>query len=121
MKKALGITGIVLALSVTAVVLRPRTVRAQSGCNVSALAGTYGYVMQGNYYYSVTGILHPAFLSSGGVFAFDGGAGLAGVDTISDDGSILHGNLNGSYTVNSDCTGRSISRTRTSTRSILIL
>jgi len=105
MKKALGISAIILALAVTVFLLRPRTVRAQSGCTVAALAGTYGFSMLGDYYYTYQGQTYSAFLSGGGLFAFDGNGGVTGSDTINDDGTLNRGNLSGTYTVNSNCTG----------------
>ena len=106
MKKALGITGIIFALCVAAFLLRPRTVRAQSGCTVASLAGSYGFNLQGNYYYvNQQGGTSFAFFAGSGRMIFDGGGSLGGSDTFSDDATILQGNLSGSYTVNSDCTG----------------
>lgn len=106
MKKALGITGIILALAVTVFLLRPRTVRAQSGCTVGALAGSYGFNIQGDYYYvNRQGVTNHAFFAGSGLMFFDGGGNIGGSDTFSDDANIVQGNLSGSYGVNRDCTG----------------
>jgi hypothetical protein len=106
MKKAFGITGIILSLAATGLLLRTRTVHAQSGCTVAALSGSYGFNLQGNYYFvSQTGQVGRGYLSGSGRLIFDGNGSISGSDTLGDDGTILRGSLSGMYTVNSDCTG----------------
>ena len=51
--------------------------------------------MQGNFY----------TLASTGRFVPDGTGSLAGSETFSADGNIVHRNYTGTYTVNADCTG----------------
>jgi hypothetical protein len=79
-----------------------RTVHAQSGCDATTLSGAYGYNLAG-FAYDAQGNFYT--LASTGRLVPDGNGGLAGSETFSLDGNILHRNYTGTYTVNADCTG----------------
>ena len=102
MTKALALTALILAVLAAALAIKPRTARAQSGCSVASLNGSYGYTMTGPLYDNVGDLF---FIAAAGKIAFDGGGNIAGTDTISFDGSIGHRTYTGTYTINADCTG----------------
>lgn len=95
------------------VLLAPQTAHAQ--CTNASLSGGWGYLLQ--YNVPVFGPFAEALLFQGGLFAFDG----AGHYTLTDDRTIYSTNgngaahypptivrgeqTNGTYVVNSDCTG----------------
>jgi hypothetical protein len=78
-------------------------------CNNKLLAGHYGFTLQGTKF-PVTGVPGPTGLQVGVAMAdFDGDGSFEQIDTVTINGEVAsdftHTPANGTYTVNSDCTG----------------
>lgn len=77
--------------------------RAQSGCSVASLKGTYSLAVNG-FFYDADGI--QGVYSSAGLAVADGAGGVTGTDTVNIDGTPTRGRgFTGTYTVNPDCSG----------------
>jgi hypothetical protein len=77
--------------------------RAQSGCSVATLKGSYSLAVNGFFYYSDGS---QGVYSSAGVVAADGAGGITGSDTVNIDGTPARGRqFTGTYTINPDCSG----------------
>jgi hypothetical protein len=91
-----------LISAATYISLGTKPVRAQSGCSVQSVSGTYGYAHTG--YVVVSGNLN--FFAAAGTFTADGNGGFDGIDTTSTNGVITRNRkYSGTYTVGSNCTG----------------
>jgi hypothetical protein len=78
-------------------------------CNNKLLAGHYGFTLQGTKF-PVTGVPGPTGLQVGVALAdFNGDGSFEQIDTVTINGELAsdftHTPANGTYTVNSDCTG----------------
>jgi hypothetical protein len=81
-----------------------RRVRAQSGCSVQTLTGSYSFTFRGGYIGDQFGDVFD--YSESGRLVADANGGFSGTETVSNDESISRGvQFNGPYTVNDDCTG----------------
>ncbi len=70
-----------------------------SDCSVQSLTGFYGFV--------ITGDRSGSPVTIAGEMAADGSGSLSGLETISQNGSILDSaEILGNYTINSNCTGK---------------
>jgi hypothetical protein len=77
--------------------------RAQSGCVISSLKGSYSLAVSG-FFYDTDGV--QGVYSSAGLVVADGAGGVTGTDTVNIDGTPTRGRqFTGTYTVNPDCTG----------------
>ena len=85
-------------------VLRP--VKAQSGCSVQSMTGSYTYLLNGSYFDSQNN--EYGYSSSGHLIA-DGNGHFSGSET-TDDGATLIENdqFTGTYTINNDCSGTAL-------------
>ena len=84
-------------------------VKADSGCNATTIAGTYGFALNG--------LVSPSFngqpqqigqfipLAAAGTFSFDGNGNASRSFTLSFGGQISSGHDSGPYKVNSGCKG----------------
>jgi hypothetical protein len=75
-------------------------------CNNKLIAGYYGFTLQGN---KLAGMGPTGSQVGVAMTKFDGKDGLTQIDTVTIDGEVVsdftHSPANGTYTVNSDCTG----------------
>jgi hypothetical protein len=77
--------------------------RAQSGCSVTNLKGSYSLAVNG-FFYDVNG--NQGVYSSVGLVVADGAGGVTGTDTVNIDGTPTRGRqFTGTYTINPDCSG----------------
>jgi hypothetical protein len=77
--------------------------RAQNGCSVASVKGSYGLAING-FFYDVDGL--QGVYSSAGLAVADGAGGISGTDTVNIDGVPTRGRqFAGSYIINNDCTG----------------
>ena len=77
--------------------------REQSGCSVATLKGTYGFAVNGFFYYSEGS---QGVYSSAGTAVADGNGAISGTDTVNLDGRPTRGRqYSGTYTINNDCSG----------------
>ena len=77
--------------------------RAQSGCSVASLKGSYSVAING-FFYDVNG--NQGVYASAGLVAADGAGGITGTDTVNIDGTPTRGRqFTGTYTINADCSG----------------
>jgi len=91
-----------LAIAVGLYTLHPRRVRAQSGCNLGHLTGTYVYTSQG-YFGLPQGI---GFFAAAGKLTFNGDGTFSGIDTASSNGTVQRNRAtSGTYSVTPDCRG----------------
>ena len=80
-------------------------VLADSGCTNHSLRGPYGFAVEGQTGATSTGT-EPGEIAAAGQIRFDGNGGLTGNEWESFNGAITTITFSGTYTVNSDCTGR---------------
>ena len=81
-------------------------VRADGGCSLASLQGTYAVHGQGTFLVEVPGFPAPPFpFGEAGIATFDGTGRFFGKTTINAGGLLLNPTFTGTYTVNSDCTG----------------
>jgi hypothetical protein len=77
-----------------------------AACNNKLIAGNYGFTVQGT---KLAGMGRVGPQVGVAVTQFDGKGGLTQIDTVTIDGEVVadftHTPANGTYTVNSDCTG----------------
>jgi hypothetical protein len=80
----------------------PARAKAQTGCSVSTLQGTYGYHLQG-------WVMEPSSpavpMAQIGSVVADGAGNMAIATTVSQGGQVGKANFGFTYQVNSDCTG----------------
>jgi hypothetical protein len=76
--------------------------RAESNCSVATLKGTFGFNANGFLTAPSPG---PGPFAAIGVQSFDGKGNTAATSTVSVNGDVHRVTINGTYTVNSDCTG----------------
>ena len=77
--------------------------RAQSGCSVASLKGSYSLAISG-FFYDADGF--QGVYSAAGLAVADGAGGVTGTETVNLDGTPSRGRqFTGTYTVNTDCTG----------------
>ncbi|MEO7143116.1 MAG: hypothetical protein ABI165_06380 [Bryobacteraceae bacterium] len=82
--------------------VHPKVAQAQSGCAANSLAGPFSYNLSG-YYYDNQGNSYGYV--DGGILTPDGNGNLSGIDTLSDDGTIAHRTITGTYTITQNCNG----------------
>jgi hypothetical protein len=94
-----AVTAVALA---AAFYLHPQPVRAQTGCTVSNLQGTYAYTSSGVY-----GLPQGlGFFAAAGRLTFNGDGTFTGLDTASSNGQVQRNRAtNGTYTLAGDCRG----------------
>ena len=80
-------------------------VLADSGCTNHSLRGAYGFAVEGQTA-TTSGGTEPGEIAAAGQIKFDGNGGLTGKEWESFNGAITPITFSGTYTVNSDCTGR---------------
>lgn len=81
----------------------PTVARAQSGCSVATLKGSYSLAVSG-FFYDSDGF--QGVYASAGLASADGAGAITGADTVNIDGTPTRGRqFTGTYTVNADCTG----------------
>ncbi len=102
MQKKLWIATLFMVAAAGLFLVKPRPVKAQSGCDATSLSGAFGYALTGAVY-DQSGNLY--YLAANGRLSADGNGALTGADTLSLDGSIVKRKYTGTYTLNSDCTG----------------
>ncbi len=81
----------------------PPVARAQSGCSLGSLKGSYSLAVNG-FFYDQDGV--QGVYGSAGLVVADGAGGITGTDTVNVDGTPTRGRqFTGVYTVNADCSG----------------
>jgi hypothetical protein len=93
---------IVLAVFVAAAV---PSARADGGCSLANLNGTYAVSRQGTLVTSILGLPAPAPWGEVARADFNGAGTLSATVALNIGGAVINGNVTGTYTVNSDCTG----------------
>lgn len=94
---------VVLAILIGRFTIHPPVARAQSGCGVASLKGSYSLAANGFFYYQDGS---QGVYGSAGVAALDGNGAITGTDTVNLDGNPTRNRqFTGTYTINSNCTG----------------
>jgi hypothetical protein len=88
---------------------RPMKARAQSGCLVGSIQGSYGYQYTG-FVFPSAGAPAMVPLADAGRVVLDGNGGYTGADTFSVNGLVVRSTQAGTYTVTPDCTGSSVAK-----------
>lgn len=105
MERIITVAGIAAAVAVIAIALggvRVAPVHAQAGCSTGTLTGTYVYNFNGHFYNDNNDVF---YYSAMGQMQLDGNGGITATETVSVDGLITRRKYNGTYNVNSDCSG----------------
>jgi hypothetical protein len=100
MKRCIAFTALVLIGLFTT-----RSARADGGCTVANLNGTYAVSRQGTLVTSVLGLPAPAPWGEVARANFTGTGSLSAAVAVNIGGVVINGTVTGTYTVNSDCTG----------------
>jgi hypothetical protein len=79
--------------------------RADGGCSVASLKGSYANLRQGTLLTSVLGLPAPASWVEVAREQFDGAGSFVVTATLNIGGIVLNATVPGAYTINSDCTG----------------
>jgi len=108
LSKVIILAGVLLSGFLIGQVYQPRRVRAQGGCSLGSIQGTYGYATNAFAAPPLSTVLFP-FSDAGKVVA-DGNGNYTQADTFSLNGVIVRRTIAGTYTVNSDCTGSSVGK-----------
>jgi hypothetical protein len=103
-KKAAAVCALVaLAIFVGRFTSNPPVARAQSGCTVASLKGSYALAVNGFFYYQDGS---QGVYGSAGVAVADGNGAITGTDTVNIDGSVTRNRqFTGTYTINTNCSG----------------
>lgn len=108
MKHLLQIAALTVVALAAGFYFRPPPVRAQTGCTVSHLQGTYVYTSSG--VYGLPQAL--GFFAAAGRITFNGDGTFTGLDTAAQNGQIQRNRATtGSYTIAPDCRGTANYRT----------
>lgn len=88
---------------------RPVKAKAQNGCSVSSIQGSFGYQYSG-FVFPFAGAPAMVPIADAGRVAVDGNGNYTGADTFSVNGVTVRSTQTGTYTVNPDCTGSSAAK-----------
>jgi hypothetical protein len=101
-RTAIAKTFVIAVATALALGIAPKA-NAQRGCSNATLMGTFAYTSTGS-----TTAASPAgagAVAEVGTQTFDGNGGTTGAATLSGNGTIFQLTFQGTYTLNSDCTG----------------
>jgi len=96
---------VIAVIAIALWALRTAPVHAQTGqtgCSTGTLTGDYVYSFNGQFYDDNDDVF---FYSAMGHMQMDGNGGINANETVSVDGLITRRKYNGTYSVNSDCSG----------------
>jgi hypothetical protein len=100
------ITTLAVAAILSLCALGPASVTASAGCTNKLLSGYYGFTIQGT---KLGGLGFTGQQVGVAMAQFDGNGNFTQIDTVTVAGNVVsdftHTPANGTYTVNSDCTG----------------
>lgn len=99
-----NIVPVLLATTVLALNMAPLA-RADGGCSLGSLKGSYANLRQGTLLSSVLGLPAPAPWIEVAREQFDGVGGFVVTATLNIGGVVINPTAPGTYTINSDCTG----------------
>lgn len=106
LKRTIAVSALVIVTVLVGRFTAQPVVRAQSGCTVGSLKGSYSLAING-FFYDADGF--QGVYSSAGLAVADGTGIISGTDTVNLDGTPTRGRqFTGTYTVNSNCTGSMI-------------
>jgi hypothetical protein len=106
MKKTIAVLALLILAGLAGRFTAQRVVKAQSGCTVGSLKGSYSIALNG-FFYDADGF--QGVYSSAGLAVADGTGAVSGSDTVNFDGAPTRGRqFTGTYTINSNCTGSMI-------------
>jgi hypothetical protein len=83
--------------------------KAQDGCSVVSIQGSYGYQYNG-FVFPFPGAPGMVPIADAGRVVVDGAGSYTGSDTFSVNGVTVRSRQSGTYTVNADCTGSSTAK-----------
>ena len=106
LKRTIAVSALVIVTVLVGRFTAQPVVRAQSGCTVGSLKGSYSLAING-FFYDADGF--QGVYSSAGLAVADGTGIISGTDTVNLDGTPTRGRqFTGTYNVNSNCTGSMI-------------
>ena len=95
---AIGFTGLLVLVTFSKHVIPTVQAHESDGCSVASLNGAYGTLLKGE-------VFGQGPIVAVGVSNFDGKGHFVAESTVNLNGNVFPGPLNGTYTVNRDCTG----------------
>ncbi len=105
--RSLVLASLAICFALALVLTKPaHVVKAQSGCTVATLSGSYGYLLQAFFLpHERTPVASALVAAEIGVQTYDGTGNTSGSETVNGAGTIFHRTYTGTYSVNPDCTG----------------